>query len=70
MQISSSPWVSGVRPAWGIKIPTIGGVPDYDTILDGETFTLDDGVSKSVTFEGTSTTMLGRKRRASKRPCG
>ncbi|MFV1965863.1 MAG: hypothetical protein ACC628_10600, partial [Pirellulaceae bacterium] len=42
----------GVRTAWGIKIPTIAGKPDTDTILDGETFSLtNNGTNVTVTYE-------------------
>jgi hypothetical protein len=42
----------GVRPAWGLRIPTVAGRPDFDNaLLDGETFTLDDGAGRSLTVE-------------------
>jgi len=41
----------GVQPAWGLRIPTIGGVPDYTQIKDGETFSITNGASAPVTFE-------------------
>ena len=41
----------GVRPAWGLKIPTIAGVPDYATLLDGQTFRISNGPATQVTFE-------------------
>ncbi len=40
----------GVRPSWGIRIPTIAGVPDYTQIKDGQTFVLTNGTTP-VTFE-------------------
>jgi parallel beta-helix repeat protein len=41
----------GVRPAWGIRIPAIAGLPDFTQIKDGQTFALTNGAATPVTFE-------------------
>ncbi|HJN11945.1 MAG TPA: pre-peptidase C-terminal domain-containing protein [Pirellulaceae bacterium] len=42
----------GVRPAWGIRIPTVAGKPDFENALaDGEVFTVSDGSGNSLTIE-------------------
>lgn len=40
----------GVQPAWGIKIPTIAGKPDFTTIVDGQSFSV-TSATLTVTFE-------------------
>lgn len=40
----------GVRPAWSIKIPTVGGRLDFNSIVDAEVFVVSNGTT-SVTFE-------------------
>lgn len=40
----------GVRPAWGFKIPTVGGKLDLNTMVDGEVFIVRNGTT-AVTFE-------------------
>ena len=42
----------GVRPAWGIRIPTVAGKPDFENALaDGEVFTVSNGSGNSMTIE-------------------
>ncbi len=42
----------GVRPDWGLRIPTVAGRPDFEnTIMDGEFFTIDDGSGNTLTIE-------------------
>ena len=48
LTVSGAP---GVRPAWGLQIPTVAGAPNYNVIQDAETFTLSNGAGSTVTFE-------------------
>jgi len=48
LSLSGAP---GVRPAWGLQIPTVAGAPNFNLIQDGETFTLSNGANTTVTFE-------------------
>lgn len=40
----------GAAPEWSLRIPTLAGAPDFDTIQDAEEFTITDGTN-SVTIE-------------------
>jgi len=41
----------GVQPEWGLQIPTVAGAPDFQTIMDGEFFTIDNGAGETLTVE-------------------